>query len=55
MLDTVREWLQDEQIGKLPMLQLLAAQIFFEEKNCKEALRLATQDVGDNLEKYGNA
>jgi hypothetical protein len=45
------EWLSSEMLKKDDTLQIIAAHIYFEEKNYKEALKLV-KDAGENLEKY---
>ena len=50
VFETLNEWLGDEILGKDDTLAIVAAQIFFEEKNYKEALKLVVV-AGENLEK----
>jgi len=43
VFETIKEWLSDESLSKDPTLQLLSAQVYFEDKNYKEALKFASQ------------
>jgi len=43
VFETIKEWLSDESLSKDPTLQLLSSQVYFEDKNYKEALKLACQ------------
>lgn len=48
--ETLAEWLSDEMLGNDPTLQLVAAQMYFEEGNYKDALR-AVSPSSEDLEK----
>jgi coatomer protein complex subunit epsilon len=50
VFETLKDWFSDEQVAKDPTLQLVGAQIYFEEGTYKEALRLV-QNAGEDLEK----
>jgi len=52
VFETLNEWLSDEILGNDPTLNLIASQIYFEEKNFKDALRLVING-GENLEMHG--
>lgn len=54
VFETLNEWLSDEILGKDETLSIIAAQIFFEEKNYKEALKLVA-NANENLEKFALA
>jgi coatomer protein complex subunit epsilon len=51
ILDTITEWLADAEMGRDPTLQLVAAQIFYEQGNLKQSLVLACEDSSENLAK----
>lgn len=51
VFETLNEWLGDEILSKDQVLSVIAAQIFFEEKNYKEALKLV-MNAGEDLEKF---
>jgi len=51
VFETIKEYFSDESLSKDPTLQLLAAQVYFEDKQLKEALKLASQPP-PNLEKW---
>lgn len=50
VFDTVSEWLNDEILKDDRTLQLIAAQMYFEEGNYKEAMKLVS-NPGEDLEK----
>ena len=50
VFDTLKEWFEDAQMASNPTLQLIAAQIYYEQGNLKEALSLVA-DAGEDMEK----
>lgn len=52
VFETLNEWLADEILGQDSILNLTASQIYFEENNYKDALRLVV-NAGENLEMHG--
>lgn len=54
VFETLNEWLADEILNQDPVLTLIAAQIYFEEKNYKDALKLVVV-AGEDLEKFALA
>jgi len=49
--ETLKEWLADEMLGKDRSLILLGSQMYFEDNNFKEAMRLV-QSPGEDLEQW---
>lgn len=54
VFETLNEWLGDEILNQDQTLSLIASQIYFEEKNYKEALKLV-MNAGEDLEKFAMA
>lgn len=50
LFETVAEWLSDDILRDDPTLQLVAAQMYFEEENYKDAMKCVA-NAGENLEK----
>ena len=50
VVDKIKGWLDSDITGSDPILQIVAAQVFFEEGDYKTALKMV-QDAGENLEK----
>lgn len=51
IVSQLAEWLSSEMMKKDDTLQIVAAHIYYDQKNYKEALKLV-KDAGENLEKY---
>jgi len=51
VLDTLKEWLSSDLTAKNVMLELVTADLFLQDKNYKEALKLASNNNAENLEK----
>jgi len=54
VFETLNEWLQDEILNQDQVLNLIAAQVYFEEGNYKDALKLVAS-AGEDLEKFAMA